>query len=265
MFDFASDNTLRLCVFIGMLGMMVTLEWWFPRRKRVMSRGRRWLTNSAIVAIDSLALRFLVPVMAVGIAGVAAQNGWGLLAYINLPLWVELLVAIVVLDMLIYWQHVASHKLPILWRVHRVHHVDRDLDASTGIRFHPIEIVLSMFFKMACVLLLGASALAVFLFEILLNASALFNHANLRLPSAVDRILRQIIVTPDMHRVHHSTEKKETDSNYGFFLSVWDRLFRTYIAQPKLGHQDMRIGLVEYQSEQPACFVWSLKLPFKSY
>ena len=206
---------------------------------------------------------FAVPVLAVAMAEIAAARGWGLLNLVDLPLWLEFVIAVAVLDMLIYAQHVATHKTPILWRLHQVHHADRDIDVTTGARFHPVEIVLSMGYKLLCVIALGPSALAVFVFEVLLNASAMFNHANVRLPLSVDRVMRSVIVTPDMHRVHHSIVRNETDSNYGFFLSIWDRLFGTYIAQPRDGHDGMTIGLKEYQTPKPANLFWCLWLPFR--
>jgi len=181
-----------------------------------------------------------------------------------LPFYVEVILAIVILDLAIYFQHVMSHKLPFLWRFHKVHHADRDIDVTTGIRFHPIEAALSMIYKCGIILLLGPATLAVLVFEILLNASPMFNHANVSLPKSVDRLLRLIIVSPDMHRVHHSEIPQETNSNYGFFLSIWDRIFRSYIPQPQKGHQGMAIGLSEYQTEKPASLLWSIKIPFDS-
>ena len=257
------ESAIRIGVFAGVLIAMAALEAAFPRKDRALPRAHRWLTNGGFVVVDTLALRIVLPVLAVGMAEIAARKGWGLFNMVALPYWVEIALAFVILDLLIYAQHVASHKIPVLWRFHKVHHADRDIDATTGVRFHPVEIVFSMGYKLACVVVLGPAALAVFLFEVVLNAAALFNHANVRLPVGVDRALRRVIVTPDMHRVHHSVHRQETDSNYGFFLSVWDRAFRTYIAQPREGHDAMTIGLGEYQDEKPAHFVWSLWLPFR--
>ena len=209
------------------------------------------------------ALRILFPILAVGMAELAAARGWGLFALTDLPVWFEVTAAVVLLDLAIYGQHVASHKVPVLWRVHKVHHADRDIDVTTGLRFHPIEICLSMLYKFVVVIALGAPAFAVFLFEVLLNGTAMFNHSNVKLPGPLDRVVRLLIVTPDMHRVHHSVIHREHDTNYGFNMSIWDRLFRTYTDQPEKGHEGMTIGLEPYQTEKPARLDWSLMLPFK--
>ena len=258
-----NEGWIRLAIFAVVLVAMMVLEHLFPRRHRTQRRDERWPTNLAIVLIDTLALRLLVPLMAVGVAEVAAEHGWGLFHQIDMPFWFEFVVAVLLLDMLIYWQHVLSHRVPLLWRVHRVHHVDRDFDATTGIRFHPVEIVLSMLYKMFWILLLGPAALAVLVFELLLNGSALFNHANVRIPLSVDRWVRWLIVTPDMHRIHHSVHQFETDSNYGFNMSIWDRLFGSYRAQPVDGHRRMTIGLKEHQNNAPSSLIWSLRFPFR--
>lgn len=258
-----SEGAIRLTVFASVFALMAFAEAMFPRKDRTQKRSSRWVTNWALVILDTVALRIFVPVLAVGTAVYAEAKGWGLFSFTDLPTWLEIALAILLLDMAVYAQHVASHKIPILWRFHKVHHVDRDIDVTTGARFHPIEILLSMAYKLACVLLIGPAAIAVFLFEVILNASAMFNHSNVKLPLGFDRVLRTLIVTPDMHRVHHSIIQRETDSNYGFFLSIWDRLFRTYIAQPELGHDDVVIGLEEHQSDQPSSLLWSLLLPFK--
>lgn len=257
------EASIRLGVFIGILLTMMSLEAFFPRKTRVMSRAQRWTSNLLLIVIDGLFVRLLFPVVAVGVAVIASQKGWGLFNIVDLPMWLEIVIAIMLLDMMIYWQHVASHHFPVLWALHKVHHADRDIDVTTGSRFHPIEIGLSMIYKMALVLLLGAPMLAVIIFEIILNACAMFNHSNVKLPLGFDRILRRFIVTPDMHRVHHSTIVAETNSNYGFSLSLWDRIFRSYIAQPVQGHDGMTIGLEEYQTPGPASLSWSLWLPIK--
>ncbi len=257
-----NQEIIRLSVFIGVFITMALLESLAPKKQRALPRSRRWLTNWSLVIIDSIALRIFVPVLAVAVAQWVSNHGWGLMSLVNFPFWIECLLAIVLLDMLIYWQHVASHHLPILWRFHKVHHADRDIDVTTGARFHPIEIVLSMLYKFVCIALLGPPALAVFFFEVILNASAMFNHSNVRLPNPLDTLLRTLIVTPDMHRVHHSVAVNETNSNYGFFLSIWDKLFGSYIDQPKEGHEDMVIGLQEYQDQRPSTLLWSLKIPF---
>ncbi len=263
--DPSESGLLRLSVFIAMLVLMGILETLAPRRKRSFERPARWFTNLGMVVISSLAIRLIFPgAAAIGVAIWASAEGYGLLALTDWPFWLETLIAVILLDMAIYGQHVASHKIPVLWRLHQVHHADPDIDATTGIRFHPVEIVLSMAYKMVIVILLGAPAVAVFIFEVVLNGSALFNHANLRLPLLIDRIIRSIFVTPDMHRVHHSVISEETDSNYGFNLSIWDRVFGTYIAQPREGHIGMEIGLPAYRDGSPRFLTWCLALPFRS-
>ena len=257
-----SETILRLSIFAGALILFSSLEALFPRRARKLPRQRRWLTHLGITIIDSLAVRLLGPLTAIAMAIWASSKNIGFLNLIDFPLWLEVTLAFILLDFAIYLQHVISHRVPIFWRFHKVHHTDRDLDASSAVRFHPIEILLSMLYKCGLVLLIGPAALAVLIFEIVLNASAIFNHANLKLPLGLDKILRSFIVTPDMHRVHHSVIEGETNSNYGFNFSVWDRLCRTHKAQPQAGHDNMVIGLSEHQSSEPAKLFWSLKLPF---
>ncbi|MEM8645328.1 MAG: sterol desaturase family protein [Pseudomonadota bacterium] len=259
-----NEGLIRLSVFAGVFAVMAILELSMPRKERTEPVSRRWFTNIGIVVVDKLALRLLFPILAVGVAGYATTQGWGLFALMDLPFWFEVLICAVLLDLAIYGQHVASHKIPILWRVHQMHHADRDIDVTTGARFHPVEIILSMLYKFAVIILLGAPALAVFIFEVLLNGSAMFNHANWRMPLWLDKIVRWVFVTPDMHRVHHSIRHRETDSNYGFNLSVWDRMFGTYIDQPRDGHDGMTIGLKPYQNSKPSNILWCLALPFKA-
>ena len=206
-------------------------------------------------------MTLVLPFLAVGAAWDAGILGFGLLNLVAWPLWIEVVIAILLLDLAIWFQHMVFHKVPVLWRLHRVHHADRDIDVTTALRFHPIEIAASMVVKIGVVYLIGAPALGVILFEIILNGSAMFNHANMRLPQKVDRVLRTFLVTPDMHRVHHSVHRHETDSNYGFALSIWDRMFRTYTAQPEDGHDGMVIGL-EWQDDNPSKLIWALRLPF---
>jgi len=261
-----NDSDIRLAIFLGVLILMSLLEALFPRRARTQTRLERWPTNLGIIVLNAISLRLLGPISALIAADYALDHNWGLLAHspIPLPLWLEFIIGFLLLDLAIYWQHVASHKIPMIWRFHKVHHADRDIDASTGIRFHPIEVALSMVYKCGIILLLGPITLAVLIFEITLNASAMFNHANFKLPLCLDKILRQIIITPDVHRVHHSVIKHETNSNYGFFLVFWDKLFGSYIKQPQEGHDSMTIGLDEYQSKQPNTFSWSLLTPFNN-
>ena len=262
-----TETILRLSAFIGIFVVMALIELGAPRRELHHSKPRRWLTNLSISGLNTLLLRLMamlaVPVAAVAAAEWARIAGWGAFNLLGWPFWLEILIAIVVLDLAIYGQHVLFHKVPVLWRLHQVHHADVDFDVSTALRFHPVEIALSMLIKIGVVLALGAPAIAVVLFEIILNGCAMFNHANIKLPGRLDAVLRRILVTPDMHRVHHSVIRRETDSNFGFNLSIWDRIFGTYRAQPEAGHTGMTIGLSEYQSEDPTRFSWSLLLPFR--
>jgi len=264
-----SETFARLATFVGLFALFALLERIAPRRRLKVSRRPRWGTNWVMVGLDTAALiglRYLsaafVPLLAVGAALHAEARGWGVLNAITLPAWIEIILVLLIFDLAVWAQHLASHKVPLLWRVHRVHHSDLDMDITTALRFHPLEIALSMLFKVALVYLLGPSAYAVLLFEIMLNGTAMFNHSNLRLPLGLDRLVRLVLVTPDMHRVHHSVKRSEHDSNYGFALSVWDRLFRTYVAQPGVAHQKMAIGL-QWQDERPARLLWSLLLPFR--
>jgi sterol desaturase/sphingolipid hydroxylase (fatty acid hydroxylase superfamily) len=262
-----SDGLIRLAVFASVFLLMALTELLWPKRKLLVSKRKRWLTNLGISAVGTLLLRLMaalaVPIAAIAAAFYAQAHQVGLLNTVAWPDWIKIVVALLVLDLAIWAQHLASHKVTLFWRLHQVHHADRDIDVTTAVRFHPIEIGLSMLWKIVVVALIGASPLAVFLFEVVLNACAMFNHANIALPTGLDRYLRLFLVTPDMHRVHHSVLHREHDSNYGFNLSVWDRLFRTYTPQPQAGHQGMTIGLNPYQSESPTKFGWSLLLPFR--
>ncbi|MEM7288966.1 MAG: sterol desaturase family protein [Pseudomonadota bacterium] len=257
-----TEPQIRLGIFLGLFALLAMMEVFAPRRELSAVKSRRWITNWIIVIIDSAVLRLIFVGAAVGAASWAQMSGTGLFNLVDVPLWFAVLVSFVVLDFAIWLAHVASHKIPVLWKVHRMHHSDVDIDVSTAIRFHPIEIVLSMVWKVIIVIALGAPAVSVLVFEIVLNAAAMFNHSNMKLPLAADRILRWIVVTPDMHRVHHSIVHQETDSNYGFNLAIWDRMFGTYIDQPKDGHDAMTIGLAECQDERPTQVWWSLKIPF---
>jgi sterol desaturase/sphingolipid hydroxylase (fatty acid hydroxylase superfamily) len=257
----------RLSVFVGAFLILAAAESAWPRRALLAAKGHRWVTNLSMVGLGALVGRGLgfiaQPLTAVGAAVLVTRNEWGALNHVAWPGWLEVAVALVVLDFAIWFQHFASHKVPVLWRLHRMHHADTDIDVTTALRFHPIEIGLSMLYKVCWVVALGPSVLAVVVFEIVLNACAMFNHANIRLPERLDRVVRLLIVTPDMHRVHHSVVRAEHTSNYGFNLSIWDRLFATYTAQPALGHTGMTIGLSDYQSTAPRRLLWSLLLPFK--
>ena len=255
----------RMGVFLTLFALFAGLEALAPRRARSLSRSRRWPTNLAITLLNTVALRglaILAPLLAIGAALDAQAQGWGLLNRLDWPGWLELVLALLILDLAIWGQHWLTHKVPLFWRFHRVHHADRDMDVTTGFRFHPVEILASMGLKIGLVYLCGPSALAVLVFEILLSGTALFNHANLALPGWLDWVLRLVLVTPDMHRVHHSVQRAERDSNYGFALSLWDRLFRTYVPEPEAGQQAMTVGL-EWQDERPARLGWALWLPFR--
>lgn len=258
------ETTLRLAIFLGLFALFAALEAWAPRRRRTQPRGTRWVTNWSITILNTLALRALalgLPLLAVGAALDAQAQGWGVMNALDLPLWLAVVLTVLVFDFAIWAQHLITHKVPLLWRLHRVHHADRDIDVTTAIRFHPVEIALSMLLKIGLVYLLGPPAMGIVAFEVILNGTALFNHANLRLPLWLDAALRRVLVTPDMHRVHHSDQRAEHDSNYGFALSIWDRMFGTYVAQPARGHDDMTIGL-QWQDNRPSKLGWSLWLPF---
>ena len=269
-----SETVFRFSMFAGILITMAALEVYLPKRALTEPKATRWITNLSIVGLDSLAVRIMarlpeffgavaVPLVAVGAALAAEEAGFGLFHWIALPQAVAFVATLLILDVAIWFQHYLSHHIPLLWRLHQVHHADVDMDVTTAVRFHPVEILLSMLYKVVIVALLGAPAVAVVVFEVILNGCAMFNHANVNLPGWLDRILRVFIVTPDMHRVHHSTERKEHDTNFGFSLSLWDRLFGTYTDQPEGGHQGMRIGLSAYRSGESSHLLWSLALPFR--
>jgi sterol desaturase/sphingolipid hydroxylase (fatty acid hydroxylase superfamily) len=258
-----SEAILRLGVFFGIFIAMALWERGVPMRALAVSRVGRWTTNWAISIINAVMVRLLFGAAAVGAALDALAGGWGLFNQLNWAGWVEFVLAFLLLDFAIWLQHLLSHKIPVLWRLHRVHHADRDMDVTTAIRFHPVEIALSMGLKIGLVYALGIPVAAVVAFEVVLNGAAMFNHGNIRLPGAVDRWLRWLIVTPDMHRVHHSVDRAEHDANYGFNLSIWDRIFRTYVDQPAKGHGAMTIGLPQCQDDGPTRLIWSLAFPFR--
>jgi sterol desaturase/sphingolipid hydroxylase (fatty acid hydroxylase superfamily) len=258
----AYEPAIRLGAFFAVLVAMGIWEAMAPRRAMTASKPARWFSNLALAAINVLAIRLAFALGAVGVALEAQSRGWGLLNNVSLPLWLAVVLGVVALDFAIYLQHVLFHAVPLLWRLHRVHHADPDFDVTTGLRFHTIEIALSMAIKVAAIMVLGPPALAVLLFEVLLNATSMFSHSNVRLPLWLDRILRLIVVTPDMHRVHHSTIHHETNSNYGFNLPWWDYLLGTYRAQPADGHEKMRIGLNQIPPGRAVWLTWLLALPF---
>ncbi len=253
MWDYIETETaVRLLFFVGVLLIMIVWEFAAPKRRLQIRRPIRWSSNLGLVMINAILLRLIAPLGAVGIALFAESRGWGLFQNIDVPGWVAILLSVVLLDLAIYMQHVMFHAVPLFWRLHMVHHADLDFDVTTGLRFHTVEILLSFGIKAAVIVLLGAPAVAVLVFEVLLNATSMFNHSNVRMPLAADRVLRWFVVTPDMHRVHHSVYPHETNSNFGFNLPWWDRLLGTYRDQPTKGHTGMTIGLSEFRDEQIA-------------
>ena len=257
------EVVIRLIFFFGVFFIMAVWELIAPRRELIIPKLLRWGNNLALVFLNSFILRLLFPAAAVGMAAFANQQGWGVFNYFDIPLITAAILSVVIMDAIIYLQHVMVHAVPVLWRLHRVHHADPDFDVTTGSRFHPLEIILSMLIKFAVIIVLGPPVVAVIVFEVLLNATAMFNHSNVRLNLTVDKYLRLLVVTPDMHRVHHSVEADETNSNFGFNLPWWDRLFGTYLAQPRAGHKDMTIGIHQYnRPEQVSWLHKMLLLPF---
>jgi sterol desaturase/sphingolipid hydroxylase (fatty acid hydroxylase superfamily) len=257
------EPVIRLGFFVAVFVLIAVWERRRPRRALTVSVAARWVANLAVVALNTLVIRLLFRAAAVGAAVWCRQRGWGLFNILDAPAWVSILVSVVMLDLTVYTQHVIFHAVPVLWRVHRMHHSDLDLDVTTGARFHPVEIMLSMLIKVGVVMLIGAPATAVLIFEVLLNATSMFNHGNIRLPARVDRIVRRLLVTPDMHRIHHSIETRETNSNFGFNLSWWDRLFGTYRDQPAAGHDRMTLGLPELRDPKRLTLGRLLILPFR--
>lgn len=258
------EIAIRLAFFLGIFAVMAIWELLAPCRQLSVSKTLRWTNNIGLIVLNTLLVRILFPTAAIGMAILAERQSWGLFNYLDLPSWFEILIAIIILDFAIWLQHVMVHAIPLLWRLHRVHHADLDYDLTTGARFHPIEIILSMLIKFAVIALLGPAALAVLIFEVILNGMAMFNHGNVRLPKILDRALRTLLVTPDMHRIHHSVEDDETNSNFGFNLSVWDRLFGTYRDQPRGGHEGMTIGIRDYRDERDVSWMSGLLvLPFR--
>jgi sterol desaturase/sphingolipid hydroxylase (fatty acid hydroxylase superfamily) len=253
---------IRIGFFASSLTIFALLEWFIPRRKLNYSKLARWRVNLGVIVINNLLLYLLVPVTGYLWAEQIAEWNFGLLNLVQLPLVLELILTIAILDLAIYYQHYLFHKISVLWRLHRMHHADLDLDVSSGLRFHPLEILISQIFKLALIAILGIDAWLFVIFEIILNTTSLFNHSNLYLPQGFDRFLRKIIVTPDFHRLHHSAWWRETDSNFGFNLPWWDYLFQTYKAVPKKGQLKMQIGLKKYQDATKQNLWWALKMPF---
>ena len=261
-FVVAYEQAIRLAAFFLVFAVMAAWEVWAPRRALQQNKAIRWTNNLGLTVINSIFVRALLPVAPISVAAFAEAHGTGLLHFFPLPYPLAVILSILVLDLAIYLQHLMFHAVPLLWRLHRVHHADLDFDVTTGARFHPLEIALSMFIKLAVILVLGPPALAVLVFEILLNATSMFNHGNVRLPVAIDQIARRLVVTPDMHRVHHSIAARETNSNFGFNLPWWDRLFGTYRAQPQAGHEGMTIGIEQFRSPRDLWLDRTLLQPF---
>ena len=253
---------LRLGIFISVFVSVSIWEVVAGRRQLVISKPRRWVNNLGIITLGSLLVKMVFPMLALGVALAASQKGWGLFHHLQIPVWLSGILSILLLDLTIYLQHLMFHAVPTLWRLHMVHHADLELDVSSGLRFHPLEMVLSMCIKMVVVAALGPPVFAVFIFEVLLNATAMFNHGNIHLLETLDRRLRKFVVTPDMHRVHHSVIIRETNSNFGFNFPWWDRLFGTYRPEPVAGHEGMTIGLAQFRSERQVSFFRLLLMPF---
>lgn len=257
------EAAIRLGSFATVFLLMTLAEFVWPRRRRVDPTPARWFSNLGLMTLNTVVMRLTLPLTAVAAAALAESRGWGALRLFGLTNWLALLLTVVLLDLVVYLQHVVFHAVPLLWRLHRVHHADLDFDVTTGVRFHTLEILLSMGVKVGAVLLLGPPVWGVIAFEVLLNATSMFNHANFHLPLGLDRILRLLLVTPDMHRVHHSVLVPETNSNFGFNLAIWDRLFGTYTAQPAAGHLGMTVGLRELRDPATDRLPAMLALPFK--
>ncbi len=256
------ELALRLAVFFGVFIIMALWEVIAPKRKLTVSKAERWFNNLSIIVIDNLLLYLLAPAIAITTAFAVQRAGWGLLNYLHMSFWPSVIISVLFLDMVIYLQHLMFHAVPLLWRFHMMHHADLDIDVTTGLRFHPVEILISMGIKIAAISVIGAPVLAVLIFEIVLNGTSMFNHSNVRMPYNMDRLLRLLVVTPDMHRVHHSVTIRETNSNFGFNFPWWDRIFGTYRAQPAAGHQGMTIGLAQYRHRSQVTLPRLLVLPF---
>ena len=261
----AHETAIRMGSFFGVLILMAVWEGLAPRRASTISRIVRWGNNLGLVVFNTVLLRLIFPTAAVGVAIFASEHNWGLLNYVQLPSFAVVVISIVVMDFVIYFQHILMHAIPVLWRLHRVHHADLDYDFTTGVRFHPLEIIVSMLIKFAAILMLGPPVIAVLIFEVILNAMSMFNHGNVKLPAFLDRTLRLLIVTPDMHRIHHSVEEDESNRNFGFNLSLWDRFFGTYRKQPRAGHERMVVGIQNYRGLRDVTSIQGLLLlPFRN-
>jgi sterol desaturase/sphingolipid hydroxylase (fatty acid hydroxylase superfamily) len=259
----SNEPLIRFAAFVGVLAAMAAWEFKAPRRGQRLGRGLRWPSNMGVVVLDTALVRLIAPTTVVALAVVCEAKGWGLFQILGWPAWATIPLAVIALDLAIYLQHVMFHAVPALWRLHRMHHADQEIDVTTGVRFHPIEILLSLGIKFGVVAALGVPAISVVIFEVLLNATSMFNHSNVRMPLWLDRLLRWIVVTPDMHRVHHSIVVRETNSNFGFNLPWWDRLFGTYRDQPEAGHEGMTIGIEQFREPQEQRLDRMLTQPFR--
>lgn len=258
---FQYESYIRLGSFIGIFAFLTVWEISSPRRELLELRRFRWFSNIGLIVISSVLIRFIIPTAAVGVALHVEQDQVGFLNHYDMPFLIRFVIAFILMDLAIYFQHVIFHALPMFWRFHRVHHSDLDCDITTGLRFHPFEMFISILFKFLVIISIGAPVLAVVIFEVVLNAASMFTHSNIKIPLSVERLLRLIMVTPDMHRIHHSVEENETNSNFGFFISVWDRLFGTYIKNPAKGHENMQIGLHGFREPKWQNLRWLIYLP----
>lgn len=264
MINFISDNIALLLPAL-LFAILASAEIFYPRRKRNLSRKSRWFTHLIFLGTNNIIGRLLVFIIIIPTAAIWADNNqFGLFNIIDMPFWLVAILAVIIMDFAVWFQHRIMHLHPILWRIHSVHHSDRDLDVTSALRFHPFELIISTLYKSAWVVMLGVPLSVAIFFEIWLNACAMFNHSNIKLPQKLDRIIRIFIVTPDMHIVHHTTFMDEQNSNYGFALSIWDRLFKSYNDQPRQGHDALTIGLEEAQDDAPSKPIWSMLLPFRN-
>jgi len=261
---FQYESYIRLGSFLGIFALLTAWEISSPKRELLQLRRFRWFGNIGLIVISSVLIRFLIPTAAVGVALHVEQDQVGFLNHYDMPFFVQFFIAFVLMDLAIYFQHVIFHALPMFWRFHRVHHSDLDCDITTGIRFHPFEMIISILFKFLVIISIGAPVLAVVVFEVVLNAASMFTHSNIKIPQSIERMVRLILVTPDMHRIHHSINENETNSNFGFFISTWDRIFGTYIKEPALGHENMQIGLQGFREPKWQNLRWLIYLPFVS-
>lgn len=261
---FQYESYIRLGTFLGLFSLLMVWEVASPKRKLLELRRFRWFSNIGLIVTSSILIRFIIPTAAVGVALHTETNDLGFLNYFDLSTTAQFIIAFILMDLSIYFQHVMFHALPVFWRFHRVHHSDLDCDITTGLRFHPFEMVISILFKFVIIISIGAPVIAVVCFEIILNAASMFTHSNIKIPLNLEKLVRWIIVTPDMHRIHHSINENETNSNFSFFISIWDRLLGTYIHAPRKGQENMEIGLQNFRQPKWQNLRWLIYLPFVS-